>query len=114
MSALVGSFGLVSINASAYTNYFESNGDDLIVAVGTFFNAGDVDYEIRIYVNNVEVHRQSGKSLFSGYNTIEPDKLIAIKKGDIFAVEVLGNIIPLASQTRRFFEPVGLLLKLME
>ena len=85
-----------------YTNYFESNGNDLIAAVGTYFNCNG-NYEITIYVNDIEVHRQSGKAMLDGYQTIELDKLIEIKEGDIFAIKIKNDKIPVLCQTRQHF-----------
>lgn len=69
-----------------YTNIFTADEDELIGAVGTFFNQSGVDYEFSISVNNVSVYTQNGKSEFGGYATIKLNKLIQIRKGDIFKI----------------------------
>ena len=78
----------------AFANVYESDGDDLIAAVGTYFNEANADYTIVISVNGNEIYSQSGKSLFRGFQTIILDKTIAINKGDKFRVEIKSKFIP--------------------
>ena len=82
----VGGVGEWSPNAKYYANRFVADEDELIAAVGTFFqNAGD-EYQISIAVNDIDVYVQNGVSKFGGYETINLDKFIQIKKGDSFVV----------------------------
>ena len=52
-----------------YANVFEALENDLIAAVGTYFNSGGEKYEISIYVNDILKHTQNGTSAFGGFST---------------------------------------------
>ena len=82
----VGGLGEWSGAAKYYANLFVADEDELIGAVGTFFDGAGKDYELTISVNNVDVYTQKGVSKFGGYETIKLDKLIQIKKGDVFLI----------------------------
>ena len=69
-----------------YYTIFTAEEDELIGAVGTFFNQSGREYEFTISVNDVDVHTQKGISKLSGYETIKLDKLIPVKKGDTFKI----------------------------
>lgn len=67
-----------------YSNEFEAIEDDLIAAVGTYFDDYDNDYEISIYVNGVLKYIQEGKTNFPGFATIKLNDYIQIKKKVIY------------------------------
>ena len=69
-----------------YANIFTADEDEVIGAVGTFFNQSGRKYEFTISVNDVDVYTQKGISKLSGYETVKLDKLVQIKKGDKFKV----------------------------
>ena len=79
-------------------NNFVSAEDDLIAAVGTYFNQSGMDYTIKVAVNGAVVYTQKGVSPYRGYHTIKLNKYIPIKKGDKFSIYVtslaLGVSIP--------------------
>ena len=83
-----------------YVNDFVSMGDDLIAAVGTYFNQSGVDYTVQIMVNGAEVLTQNGISPYYGYHTIKLDKYIPIKQGDEFSVYITSNAVPINANTR--------------
>ena len=85
-----------------YTNYYIADEDLTINAVGTYFNGTGQDYTIYILSGSAEVivYNQSGKSLYSGYQTIKLDKSIAIGKGDIFAVAVKTSLCPVLDESK--------------
>ena len=84
-----------SINESiVYANQFEAASDDLIAAVGTYFNSSDVNYTVEIYVNDKLMLTQDGLSPFRGYHTIKLNEYIPIKKGDIFKAVITSNLMP--------------------
>lgn len=87
-----------------YTDAFISTGNDMISAVGTYFDKAGEDYTIYIGVNGNVVYSQKGKSLFGGHNTIKLDKHISIKANDIFTVTIQANEVPVVSSTRLHFE----------
>ena len=84
-------------NASYY-NVFESLDDDLIAAVGTYFNQSGVSYKVEIFVNDQLRLTQTGISPYLGYHTIKLNDYIPIKKGDIFKAKITSNAIPTVSE----------------
>ncbi len=95
--------GLFSnINMSTeYLNNFVAVGDDLIAGVGTYFNDSDVEYRIEIYVNDVLKLVQTGVSPFYGFHTIKLDSYVPVKKGDVFAVKIISNSVPILIGSRQ-------------
>ncbi len=81
----------------SYMTLYTSWGDDLIAAVGTYFNQGGVDYNVEIYVNNELKWTQDGVSPYLGFHTIKLDKYIPIKEGDVFCAVVKSNSMPACS-----------------
>ena len=81
-------------NPITYLNEFESCGDDLMAAVGTYFYSPGVEYYVDILVNGELVYTQEGISPYRGYHTIKLDKYIPIKKGDKFSAAVTSNKMP--------------------
>ncbi len=71
------------INVSAYKITYESEGNDTISAVGTYFQANE-NYTIEIYVNDKLAHTQSGVSPYLGYHTVKLTKEIPITDNDNF------------------------------
>jgi hypothetical protein len=75
-------------------NVFEAWDDDLIAAVGTYFNSSDVNYKVEIYVNDELRLTQTGVSPYVGYHTIKLDEYIPIKKGDVFKAVMTSDAMP--------------------
>ena len=69
-----------------YSNVFTADENELIAAVGTYFDKTGRDYVFTISVNDVDVYSQKGASEFGGYSTIKLNKYIQIKKGDVFQI----------------------------
>ena len=92
-------------NMTIYSNVFLAESNELLSAVGTYFNESNVDYTINIYVDDDLVYSQSGKSLWPGYRTIKLDKTISLTNGVTFAVEIESNSVPvlLGMYTREHF-----------
>ena len=70
-----------------YYNTFTADEDELIAAVGTYFDKAGMNYGVSIIVNDAVVYNQKGVSNFKGYETIKLNKLVQIKKGDIFKIK---------------------------
>ena len=85
-------------NNVSYMNVFEALDDDLIAAVGTYFNKEGVNYTVEIYVNDELKLTQKGVSPFFGYHTIKLDDYIPIKKGDVFKAIITSNAMPYITQ----------------
>ena len=83
-----------------YANQFKAIENDLIAAVGTYFNNSCENYEISIYVNDELKHTQSGVSAFSGFATIKLNTYIPIEEDDIFKAVIKGVNIPVSTNTR--------------
>ena len=87
-----------------YANEYESIGDDLIAAVGTYFDKEGVEYQIIIDVNEENIYNQTGISPFYGYHTIKLDNYVSIKEGDKFSVAIISNAVPLCEESRVHYE----------
>ena len=87
-------------NYTIYSNEFTSKYDELIGAVGTYFNESGINYSFDVFVNNQKVHTQSGVSEFAGFRTIVLNKYIPIKTGDKFKVVFKSNAVPYQAWSR--------------
>ncbi|WP_409199670.1 C1 family peptidase [Methanobrevibacter sp. DSM 116169] len=85
-----------------YANEYISYGQDLIAAVGTYFEEYDNDYELFVYVNDELKYSQIGKTYYPGFSTIKLDQYIPIKEGDLFKVVIKSKSVPFmkADETR--------------
>ena len=97
---------------ASYSNKFISTGNDLITAVGTYFNKTGEKYLINVYVNKELKHTQNGTSTHPGYETIKLDKLVPLKEEDEFIVEMsAGNIVPISRVSRQHYKENTSLIK---
>ena len=105
LSSIEGYWSYNGISSLSYVNTYESVGNDLIAAVGTYFDNVSIPYTIKIRVNGNLVYTQKGKSTYSGYHTIKLDKYISISDMDVFSVEIeVGtNSVPVIGDSRLFF-----------
>ena len=85
-------------------NNFVSAEDDLIAAVGTYFNQSGMDYTIKVAVNGAVVYTQKGVSPYRGYHTIKLNKYIPIKKGDKFSIYVTSLALGVSIPVRMHYE----------
>ena len=92
-------------SSNEYRNNFEAMEDDLIAAVGTYFNDVGVEYTAEIYVNGELKHVQKGLSPFAGYHTIKLDSYVPIKKGDNFTVKFKSAGLPVLGYSRLHILP---------
>ena len=90
-------------NYTIYSNEFTSKYDELIGAVGTYFNESGINYSFDVYVNGVKVHSQTGVSEFGGFRTIVLDKYLPIRKGDTFKVVFRNNNLPYQAFSRQHY-----------
>ena len=81
----------MGITFNYYSNVFTADEDELIAAVGTYFEKTGLKYEFKISVNDVEVYSHEGTSEFGGYSTIKLNKYVQIKKGDVFRITFKNN-----------------------
>lgn len=87
-------------NYTLYSNEFTSKYDELIGAVGTYFNESGINYSFDVFVNGKKVHTQTGVSEFAGFRTIVLNKYIPIKTGDQFKVVFKSNSVPYQGWSR--------------
>ena len=87
-----------------FTNKFLCGQGEVVAAVGTFFEEANQAYTINILVNGKQVYSQSGKSKFSGYETVKLNKYVTIHSGDEFSVQIKTKALPLLQNSRQFFE----------
>ena len=94
--------GLAGFNANytIYSNEFTSKYNELIGAVGTYFNESGITYSFDVFVNGQKVHTQTGTSEFAGFRTIVLNKYIPIKVGDQFKVIFKSNAVPYQAWSR--------------
>ena len=94
------------VNSLSYTNTYDSIGNDLIGAVGTYFINDNTSYTIKVKVNGNLVYSQKGKSAYYGFQTIRLNKTVAVNKGDKFSVEIEvdNNRVPCVYNSRLFFQ----------
>lgn len=85
-------------------NVFISEDDDLLAAVGTYFNQSGLDYTVEIAVNDVIVYTQNGISPYRGYHTIKLNKYVPIKKGDKFTIYVTSTALGFSVPVRVHYE----------
>ena len=78
----------------SYMNVFEALDDDLIGAVGTYFNESGVNYTVKIFVNDELRLTQNGVSPYVGYHTIKLNEYVPIKEGDVFKAIMTSNWVP--------------------
>lgn len=78
----------------SYMNVFEALDDDLIGAVGTYFNESGVNYTVKIFVNDELRLTQNGVSPYVGYHTIKLNEYVPIKEGDLFKTIMTSNWVP--------------------
>ena len=99
--------GLVGFddNYTYYSNEFTSKYDELIGAVGTYFNESGIDYSFDVFVNDEKVHTQTGVSEFAGFRTIVLNKYIPIKTDDVFKVVFKNNALPYQAYSRQHYIP---------
>ncbi len=83
-----------------FSNTYTALEDDLIAAVGTYFDSEGVDYEFDIYVNGVLKHTQNGVSPFAGYHTIKLTQYIPISANDTFKVVFKNSSLPFECTSR--------------
>ena len=83
-----------------FSNTYTALEDDLIAAVGTYFDSEGVDYEFDIYVNGVLKHTQNGVSPFAGYHTIKLTQYVPISANDTFKVVFKNSSLPFEYNSR--------------
>ena len=86
-----------------YKTTYESQNNELISGVGTYFKYDGEAYMLNIYVNNELKHTQNGTGPYYGFHTIKLSNEIPIKKGDNFTVEMCKNSIPILNQSRQHY-----------
>ena len=88
---------------SSYKNVYTAVEDDLIAAVGTYFQNEGEAYTLEIYVNNQLKLTQSGLGPYFGYHTIKLNKTIAIEKDDEFTVIMTKLTVPIIERSRQHY-----------
>lgn len=89
---------------SIFVNTFVADGDDVISAIGTYFEKTNQNYTISISIEGKEVYTQSGNALYSGYQIIPLNKFIGVNKGESFSVNVTALRLPTASSRNKIPE----------
>ena len=90
----VGSFSILNSNYKEYQTTFTAANDAIISAVGTYFLKENTPYTISVYLDNVKLYSQSGKSKFSGFETVELNEKIAIPYNSTFSIRIKSDSVP--------------------
>ena len=90
-------------NNVSYKVTYESFGNELISAVGTYFADEGEDYLLEIYVNDKLAHSQNGTAPYCGFHTVKLTKEISIKEGDSFTAVMTKKSIPILSSSRQHY-----------
>ncbi|WP_407416255.1 C1 family peptidase [Methanobrevibacter sp.] len=85
----------------AYKTTYESQNNELISGIGTYFKYDGEPYALNIYVNNELKHMQNGTGPYYGFHTIKLTNEIPIKPGDNFTVEITKKSIPIFNESRQ-------------
>ena len=101
-SDLTGLYGFDG-NYSMYSNEFVSRYDELIGAVGTYFNESGIEYSADVYVNDELAYTQTGISEFAGYRTIILNRYVAVGANDTFRVVFKSNAVPYQADSRQHY-----------
>ena len=89
-------------NVSYKINY-ESLGNELISAVGTYFKDEGEAYSLEIYINSKLTLTQNGTGPYRGFHTIKLEKEIPIKNSDNFTVIMTKQSIPTITDSRQHY-----------
>ena len=90
-------------NYTYYSNEYMALANNLLGAVGTYFNDSGIDYELKIYVNDELKITQNGTSDFSGFKTIKLNEYVPVKENDVFKVVFKNNMLPYQSKSRQHY-----------
>lgn len=90
-------------NYTIYSNEFTSKYDELMAAVGTYFNESGIEYSFDVFLNGENLFTQTGLSEFAGFRTIPLDKYVPLKKGDQFKVVFKSNSVPYQAWSRSHY-----------
>ena len=90
-------------NYTYYSNEYTADSNNLLGAVGTYFNDTGVDYEFNVYVNGELKLMQNGTSEYAGFKTIKLNEYIPVKENDTFKVVFKNNILPYQAKSRQHY-----------
>ena len=90
-------------NCTFYSNEYTAVANNLLGAVGTYFNDSGVDYELKIYVNDELKITQNGTSDFPGFKTIKLNEYVSVKENDVFKVVFKNNMVPYQFKARQHY-----------
>ena len=91
------------LNATGYKVTYESEGNDTISAVGTYFDLNE-KYTLEIYVNDKLVHTQTGVAPFYGFHTVKLTKEIPVTDEDNFTAVMKKARCYLLTDSRQYYE----------
>lgn len=86
-----------------YANRYDAIDNELISAVGTYFEKANENYVITISIDGKDVYTQKGKSTHGGFQTIKLNKQIAVNQGHEFTVKITAKQVPYMEDTRIIF-----------
>ena len=84
----------------SYYNIYTVAENELISAVGTYFDGPNVDYTITITREDNDTYTQNGKSTHAGFETIKLNKTFAVKQNQTVTVKITSNAAPIFAYSR--------------
>ena len=87
-----------------FGNKFTAVYDELISAVGTYFNDSGINYEIIVYVDDEEMYRQNGTSNHYGYETIKLEHPVGVRENHTFLIKVFSNNVAISAYSRQHYD----------
>ena len=87
----------------SYSNTYQSNGNELISGVGTYFGGEGENYSLDVYVNGELKHTQNGSAPYYGFHTVKLTKEIPVKGDDTFKAVMKKKSIPILSYSRQHY-----------
>lgn len=88
----------------SYAQTYTSKGNDLIGAVGTYFECAEVEYIINILLNNKVVYTQNGLSQHQGFEIIKLNSLVSVNKNEKFTIEITRYEMPYGFLSRAKYD----------
>ena len=96
---------------AAYKITYETQDNELISGVGTYFKYAGEPYILNIYVNDELKHVQNGTGPYYGFHTIKLTNEIPIKPGDNFTAEITKKSIPIFKDSRQHYNKNTVFMK---
>ena len=93
------SFAGQIFNSTTYSTIYNATGNDIISAIGTYFDHSGVPYSIEIECRNI-TYQQNGISTHMGYETIKLDDFVPVYEDENFTITIFSDNVPFSPDSR--------------